>query len=87
MALAMGGVVFYAAAKQLETVIQAFKESNPAGNQIQVIVINKDFTEDRKLSESFPQAKFFFASFMLSSSFTRKCQNVTYRSLTEELQA
>ena len=42
-----GRVVFYAA--QLETVIQAFKEANPASNQIQVIVIDKDFTEHRVL--------------------------------------
>ena len=49
-----GRVVFYAAvseetAEQLETVIQAFKEANPASNQIQVIVIDKDFTEHRVL--------------------------------------
>ena len=60
-----GRVVFYAAvseetAEQLETVIQAFKEANPASNQIQVIVIDKDFTEHRVLSEAFPQAKILF---------------------------
>lgn len=49
-----GRVVFYAAvseetAEQLETVIQAFKEANSASNQIQVIVIDKDFTEHRVL--------------------------------------
>ena len=60
-----GRVVFYAAvseetAEQLETVTQAFKEANPASNQIQVIVIDKDFTEHRVLSEAFPQAKILF---------------------------
>ena len=48
-----GRVVFYAAVSEetaeLETVIQAFKEANPASNQIQVIVIDKDFTEHRVL--------------------------------------
>ena len=59
-----GRVVFYAAVSEetakLETVIQAFKEANPASNQIQVIVIDKDFTEHRVLSEAFPQAKILF---------------------------
>ena len=62
-----GRVVFYAAVSEetakLETVIQAFKEANPASNQIQVIVIDKDFTENRVLSEAFPQAKILFCKF------------------------
>ena len=57
-----GRVVFYAAiseetAEQLETVVKAFKEPSPASDCVQVIVIDKDFTEHKVLISGFPQTK------------------------------
>ena len=57
-----GRVVFYAAisektAEQLETVVKAFKEPNPASDCFQVIMIDKDFTEHKVLISGFPQTK------------------------------
>ena len=72
-----GRVAFYAAvseetAEQLETVVKAFKEANPASNQIQVIVIDKDLTEQKVLSEAFPQAKILFCQFHVIKYFHKK---------------
>ena len=64
MVLAVGELFFYAAiseetANQLEIVVKAFKEANPASNRVQIIVIDKDFTQHRVLITGFPQANFF----------------------------
>ena len=72
-----GRVAFYAAileesAEVLETVVQAFKEANPASNHIQVIVIDKDFTEHKVLSEAFPQEKILFCQFHVIKYFNKK---------------
>ena len=92
-----GRVVFYAAvseetAEQLETVIQAFKEANSASNQIQVIVIDKDFTEHRVLSEAFPQAKILFCQFHVKYFYKKvsdcdipKCDREELRSKLQSL--
>ena len=60
--LAMHGrVAFYAAISEetaeQETVVKAFKEPNPASDCVQVIVIDKDFTEHKVLISGFPQTK------------------------------
>ena len=64
--------------KQLETVVKAFKEANPASNRVQVIVIDKDFTEHKVLTTGFPKATILFFSSMLSNIYIRKCLIAIY---------
>ncbi len=63
-----GRNVFYAAtaeenAPHLLKIIQSFKASNSSWSQVQVIVIDKDFTELQTLQQEFPRAKVLFCQF------------------------
>ena len=82
-------VVFYVAiseetAEQLETVVQAFKEGNPASSQIQVIVIDKDFTVEKVLMNGFPQAKILFCQFHVIKFLHKKVSDCDIPKLNRE---
>ena len=71
-----GRVSFYAAlaeesAECLELIIHSFKEVNPTSNEIRVIVIDKDFTEYKVLTNEFPQAKILFCQFQVVKCFNK----------------
>lgn len=81
-----GRVAFYAAVSEetadlLQNVVHSFKEVNPTSDQIQVIVIDKDFTEHKILSTAFPQARYYFPNSMLSNTCTRKYLTVKFQNL------
>lgn len=85
-----GRVAFYGAiseetAEVLETVVQVFKEANPASDQIQVIVIDKDLTEHKVLSEAFPQAKILLCQFHVIKYFNKVSDCDIPKSDREEL--
>ena len=72
-----GRVSFYAAVSEeraefLEVIIRASKDVNPTSDQIQVIVIDKDFTEHKVLKGCFPQAKILFWQFHVIKCFNKK---------------
>jgi len=63
-----GQPVYYAALAEedgphLQSMIQTFKECNPAWNNTKVIVIDKDFSEWKSLSLAFPDADILFCQF------------------------
>ena len=71
-----GRVSFYAAvseesAESLEVIVNAFKEVNPTSDEIRVIVIDKDFTEYKVLTNTFPQAKVLFGQFHVIKCFNK----------------
>lgn len=68
-----GRNVFYSATAQEDSqhilqIIQSFKTSNLLWSKVQVIVIDKDFTELNALQQEFPEAMVLFCQFHVIKS-------------------
>ena len=72
-----GRVVQYAATTEedvehIRKIIQTFKDENPAWTSVRVIVIDKDFTEWKVLTEEFPDATILFRQWHVMKAMFKK---------------